>query len=68
MTAQLRSLLVGESAICFVGWIVVGILQGSSHLITSSILLSFFVMIMNMKSVKSCVLAFVVSAVLSLLL
>lgn len=61
MTVQLRNLLLGESAICFVGWIILGIMQSSPFLLICSILVAFFVLVMDMKSYKACASALVLS-------
>jgi len=66
MTAQFRSLLFGPGAVCFLGWIILGIMQQSPFLIISSILVSFFVLVVGMESYKACAAALIVSITLSL--
>jgi len=68
MTEQFKSLIFGPSSICFLGWIILGIMQQSPFLIISSMLVSFFVLVARMGPYAACGTALVTSIVLNILM
>lgn len=68
MTEQMKELLGRGNGFCFFGWIIVGIYLGSYNLILSSILLSFFILVMRTRSTLSAVLAIAGTVILGYVL
>jgi len=64
MTEQMKELFSRANGVCFIGWIIMGLYLGSRSLIVSSILLAFFILVMQSTTTLSCVLAILGSAVL----